>query len=116
MSEDIPDRMATFKDSPHYDRRYPRLGIRFNGQERPSDVIEYCRSEGWIRIKTATRVDKRILTEKLFGEVEPYWRRPAPAPVAPRIHVAAGTGVWEKAEAKRKRKAAKRVELMARQS
>lgn len=42
-----------------------RIGVRFNGEDRPRDVIAYNVTEGWIKINTG---------EVFFGVVEPYWR------------------------------------------
>lgn len=42
-----------------------RIGIKFDGVERPLDVIAYNVEEGWITIKGG---------ETLRGVVEPYWR------------------------------------------
>lgn len=45
-----------------------RIGIRFNGEERPGDVHAYDVAQGWIRLADGS---------KLFGTVEPYWREPS---------------------------------------
>lgn len=77
MSEDLPDRLSTNPDSPHYDAELLNrgVGIRFNGQEK-TNVDEYCVSEGWVRVTAGVARDRKgnPLTIKLSGVVEPYLR------------------------------------------
>lgn len=81
MTDTPPDRLASDPSSPFYDEDAMErgVGIRFKGNER-NDVEEYCVSEGWIRVALGKKVDRRgnPLTMKLTGEVEPYFRSPAP--------------------------------------
>lgn len=42
-----------------------RIGIKFNGEIRPLDVVGYNVSEGWI---------DTVKGERLLGTVEPFWR------------------------------------------
>lgn len=75
---DLPDRLCVFTNSPYYDRAVVRrgVGIRFKGVER-TNVAEYCVSEGWVRVTPGNRAvgrDGNLLTLKMQGKVEPYWR------------------------------------------
>ena len=75
-----PDRLSLDPRIPHYDE--PLLsrgvGIKFNGKEKTS-VIEYCISEGWIRVAAGRSLDRRgqPMTIRLNGTVEPYFEGPA---------------------------------------
>lgn len=79
MSEDesgqLPDRLSLDPRSPHFDEALLErgVGIRFNGQER-TGVIEYCISEGWIRVAAGRSRDRygQPMTIRLKGKVEPY--------------------------------------------
>ena len=70
-----PDRLSLDPRSPHYDETLLSrgVGIRFNGQEK-TNVIEYCVSEGWIRVAAGRSRDRfgNPMTIKLRGKVEPY--------------------------------------------
>lgn len=76
-----PDRLSSNPRSPHYDEAVLArgIGIRFKGQQR-TDVEEYSRSEGWIRVALGKKVDRHgnPLTLKLSGEVESFFESPAP--------------------------------------
>lgn len=76
-----PDRLSSNPRSPHYDEAILArgIGIRFKGQQR-TDVEEYSRSEGWIRVALGKKVDRHgnPLTLKLSGEVESWFENPAP--------------------------------------
>ena len=76
-----PDRLSSNPRSPHYDEAVLArgIGIRFKGQQR-TDVEEYSRSEGWIRVALGKKVDSHgnPLTLKLSGEVESFFENPAP--------------------------------------
>ena len=71
-----PDRLSLDPRSPHYDEALLSrgVGIKFNGQEKTS-VIEYCISEGWIRVAAGRSRDRygQPMTLKLQGRVEPYF-------------------------------------------
>ena len=75
-----PDRLSSNPRSPHYDEAVLArgIGIRFKGQQR-TDVEEYSRSEGWIRVALGKKVDRHgnPLTLKLSGEVESFFETPA---------------------------------------
>ena len=76
MSDDaIPDRLSLDPRSPHYDAEFLQrgVGIKLNGEER-TNVMEYCISEGWIKIAMGKTLDRkgRPLTIKVNGKVEPY--------------------------------------------
>ena len=77
--DQLPDRLSLDPRSPHYDEDILSrgVGIRFNGKER-TNVIEYCRSEGWIKVPAGRSLDRRgqPMTIQLKGEVEPYFDAP----------------------------------------
>ena len=83
MAEDAsntpPDRLSLDPRSPYFDEALLSrgVGIKFNGQEKTS-VIEYCISEGWIRIAAGKSRDRygQPMTLKLNGKVEPYFENP----------------------------------------
>ena len=81
--EDIPpDRLSLDPRSDYYDEALLSrdIGIKFNGQEKTS-VIEYCISEGWIRVAAGKSRDRygQPMTLKLQGKVEPYFEDAAQA-------------------------------------
>lgn len=110
----LPDRLSSDPKSPHYDRHLLRLvGVRFNGEDRPKDVIEYDRIAGWIVIhifdiggKPIRNQDGTWMSEKHFGKVEPYWRAMPSVPYVP-TSVVPAEHFKNAAEEKRARKAAK---------
>lgn len=75
-----PDRLSLDPRSDYYDEALLSrgVGIKFNGQEK-TNVIEYCISEGWIRIAAGKSRDRygQPMTLKLSGKVEPYFEKPA---------------------------------------
>ena len=75
-----PDRLSLDPRSDYFDEALLSrgVGIKFNGQEKTS-VVEYCVSEGWVRIAAGRSLDRRgqPMTIKLNGKVEPYFERPA---------------------------------------
>ena len=79
-SDTPPDRLSLDPRSPYFDE--PLLsrgvGIKFNGKEK-TGVIEYCISEGWIRVAAGRSLDRygQPMTIRLNGTVEPYFERPA---------------------------------------
>jgi hypothetical protein len=77
MSDSLPDRLSLDARSPHYNEEILKrdVGIRFNGTER-TNVVEYCVSEGWIRVSMAKGVDRHgnPLLIKLHGTVEPFYK------------------------------------------
>lgn len=76
-SDTPPDRLSTNPDSPYYDEAVLArdVGIRFKGVEK-TNVDEYCVSEGWVRVTAGNARDRHgnLLTIKLTGKVEPYFR------------------------------------------
>lgn len=76
MAEDaLPDRLSLDPRSPYFNEAILErgVGITFNGQEK-TGVIEYCISEGWIRVAAGRSLDRygQPMTIKLKGQVEPY--------------------------------------------
>ena len=84
MAEDAsdtpPDRLSLDPRSEYFDEALlgRGVGIKFNGNEKTS-VIEYCISEGWIRIAAGKSRDRygQPMTIKLKGKVEPYFEKAA---------------------------------------
>ena len=72
----LPDRLSLDPRSPYYDEQplSRGVGIRFNGKEK-TNVIEYCVSEGWIRVPAGRSLDRhgQPMTVTLKGEVRPYF-------------------------------------------
>jgi len=77
--ETPPDRLSLDPRSQYFDEALLSrgVGIKFNGQEKTS-VVEYCISEGWIRIVAGKSLDRygQPMTIKLQGKVEPYFENP----------------------------------------
>ena len=75
-----PDRLSLDPRSPYFDEPLLErgVGIKFNGKEK-TNVIEYCISEGWIRVAAGRSLDRygQPMTIRLNGSVEPYYERPA---------------------------------------
>ena len=75
----MPDRLSLDPRSPHYDEVVLSrgVGIKFNGQEK-TNVIEYCISEGWIKVAAGKSRDRfgQPMTLRLNGKVEPYFENP----------------------------------------
>ena len=74
--ETLPDRLSLDPRSPHFDEALLSrgVGIKFNGQEK-TNVIEYCISEGWIKVAAGKSRDRfgQPMTLRLNGKVEPYF-------------------------------------------
>ncbi len=74
----LPDRLSTEPDSPFYNEEVlsNEIGIRFNGTEK-TNVVEYCISEGWVRVEAGKSKDRRgnPLAIKLKGAVEPFYKQ-----------------------------------------
>lgn len=72
----LPDRLSLDPRSPFYDEEplARGVGIKFNGKEK-TNVIEYCVSEGWIRVAAGRSLDRhgQPMTVTLKGEVRPYY-------------------------------------------
>lgn len=72
----LPDRLSLDPRSPFYDEAplSRGVGIKFNGKEK-TNVIEYCVSEGWIRVAAGRSLDRhgQPMTVTLKGEVRPYY-------------------------------------------
>jgi hypothetical protein len=82
MTDTPPDRLATNPKSPFYDEAVLErgVGIKFEGVEK-TNVDEYCVSEGWVRLVAGVAKDRagNLMTVKLKGVVEPYFRTPEEA-------------------------------------
>lgn len=72
----LPDRLSLDPRSQYYDEEplSRGVGIKFNGKEK-TNVIEYCVSEGWIRVAAGRSLDRhgQPMTVTLKGEVRPYY-------------------------------------------
>jgi hypothetical protein len=81
-SQTPPDRLSLDPRSEHFDESLLErgVGIKFNGHEK-TNVIEYCISEGWIRVAAGRSRDRfgQPMTVKLQGRVEPYFETPSDA-------------------------------------
>jgi hypothetical protein len=77
MTDTPPDHLSTDARSPFHDAAVLErgIGIRFNGEEK-TNVIEYCVSEGWVRLPFGKTLDRRgnPMTVKAKGAVEPYFK------------------------------------------
>ena len=77
---DLPDRLSLDPRSKFFneDILAQGVGIKFNGNEK-TNVIEYCISEGWIRVAAGRSLDRygQPMTVTLKGKVEPYLENPA---------------------------------------
>lgn len=83
MSDTPPDRLSLDPRSPYYDEALISrgVGVRFKGQEK-TNVVEYCQSEGWIRIVAGKALDRKgnPLTLTLKGPVEVWFEDGASEP------------------------------------
>ncbi|MEO7602180.1 MAG: DUF3297 family protein [Sphingomicrobium sp.] len=79
----LPDRLSLDPRSAFYDETVLSrgVGIKFNGKEKTS-VIEYCISEGWIRVAAGRSLDRhgQPMTITLKGDVQPYFDGPEDSP------------------------------------
>ena len=73
----LPDRLSVDPRSPHHVAAVFEhgVGIRLNDKER-SDVVEYCISEGWVKVAAGRTVDRKgnPLMLKLKGKVEAFYK------------------------------------------
>jgi hypothetical protein len=73
----LPDRLSIDDKSPYFVAAVFEhdVGIRFNDKER-LDVVEYCISEGWVRVPAGKTLDRKgnPLLIKLRGKVESFYR------------------------------------------
>jgi hypothetical protein len=73
----LPDRLSIDAHSPYHVAAVfeHEVGIRFNDKDR-FDVVEYCISEGWIKVPAGKTVDRKgnPLAIKLKGKVEAFYR------------------------------------------
>ena len=76
MSDTPPDRLSLDPRSAYYDEALISrgVGVRFKGQER-TNVVEYCLSEGWIKVVAGKSLDRKgnPLTLTLKGPVEVWF-------------------------------------------
>lgn len=74
---ELPDRLSTDPGSPFFNEPLIErgIGVRFKGVEK-TNVVEYCLSEGWVRLAVGNSVDRkgRPLTMKVQGAIEVYIR------------------------------------------
>ncbi len=82
VPDNPPDRLSLDPRSDYFDEALldRGVGIKFNGQEK-TNVIEYCISEGWVRVAAGRSRDRygQPMTIKLKGQVEPYFENPGQA-------------------------------------
>lgn len=100
----IPDRVSIDPESPHFWPHYRKLGVTFNGRPRSGDVHEFCVSEGWAMVRIRTRLgyeteNGKFKLQRIEGMVMPYWT----GGMVPDVDRESA------AEAKRARRAAKRL-------
>lgn len=73
----LPDHLSIDERSPHHVAAVFEhdVGIRLNGKDR-LDVVEYCVSEGWVRVPAGKTLDRKgnPLLIKLSGTVEAFYR------------------------------------------
>jgi hypothetical protein len=50
--DDLPNRLSGDEASAYYHPDCQSVGVKFDGRIRPNDVVEYCISEGWIKVQT----------------------------------------------------------------
>ena len=78
----LPDRLSIDPRSPHHVAAVFEhgVGIRLNEKER-SDVVEYCISEGWVKVPAGKALDRRgqPLLIKLKGKVEAFYQNDSPS-------------------------------------
>ena len=108
-----PGRLSVEITSPYYDECYKRVGVSLDGIERKKDVQEYCISQGWIDVRKRGKLgvfekdpEGRYVLERLTGAVNAYFKTNTPPARSHETQLAAISA----AEAKRRRKAAKRMQ------
>ncbi len=73
----LPDRLSSDPNSKFFNEALIArgVGVRFKGVEK-TNVVEYCVSEGWVRLSVGNSVDRRgqPLAMKVQGPVEVYFR------------------------------------------
>ena len=73
----LPDRLSNDPRSPFYIAAvFERdVGIRLNDKEK-MEVVEYCISEGWVKIPAGKTLDRKgfPLLIKLSGKVEAFYK------------------------------------------
>ena len=73
----LPDHLSIDTLSPHHVAAVFEhdIGIRLNDKER-SDVVEYCISEGWVKVPAGKTLDRKgqPLLIKLKGKVEAFYK------------------------------------------
>jgi hypothetical protein len=77
-TEALPDRLCGDDTSEFYHADCGSVGVEFDGKIRPNDVVEYCISEGWIRVQIRMNNGKIMMrhgkkyTRIWRGEVKPF--------------------------------------------
>ena len=73
----LPDHLSIDPRSPHHVAAVFEhdVGIRLNDKDR-LDVVEYCISEGWVKVPSGKTVDRRgdPVLIKIKGKVESFYR------------------------------------------
>jgi hypothetical protein len=73
----LPDHLSIDLQSPHHVAAVFEhdIGILLNEKER-SDVVEYCISEGWVKVPAGKTLDRKgnPLLIKLKGRVKAFYR------------------------------------------
>ena len=76
LADGPPDRLSLNPRSKFFDMKILErgVGIKFKQKER-FDVMEYCISEGWIRVQAGKSLDRHghPMTVKLKGPVEAWY-------------------------------------------
>ncbi len=79
MTDTLPDRLSLDPRSPHYAPEHLKqdIGVRINGNEK-TNVIEYCVSEGWIRVAAGKSLNRQgqPMTLTLKGTIEVWVKTP----------------------------------------
>ena len=76
-SDGLPNRLSIDRSSPYYTNCGGYVGVKIDGEEAPN-CIEFCVSEGWLRLGTTAQVTRAEVRDapRKYGKVEVYWRAP----------------------------------------
>lgn len=81
----LPDRLSIDPYSHYHDKALietGRVGVKLSGKVRKDDVVEYCVSEGWVKVwvrdphtlQPKKTMRGKYITITLKGLVEPFWK------------------------------------------